>query len=84
LLTILAHKGRRRPEPDADASALVNKRAFGGNAFNNIFGGQNRPPDWRIVGHGRRFCACRRAVVKTATFLLSPGSSDGRRGGGGR
>jgi hypothetical protein len=33
LLAVLAHEGRRRSEPDADASALVNKRAFGGNAF---------------------------------------------------
>jgi hypothetical protein len=42
LLAILADNGCRWSEPDADAAALVDKGAFGGNAFDNIFGGQDR------------------------------------------
>jgi hypothetical protein len=44
LLAVLAHKGRRRSEPDTHFATGANKRAFGGNAFDYIFGGQNRPP----------------------------------------
>jgi hypothetical protein len=51
LLAVLAHKGCRGSEPDSNAAEHVNKGAFGGNASDNVFGGQ-RPPGVCVVGHG--------------------------------
>jgi hypothetical protein len=51
LFSIPAHDSGGRPEADADLAIDADKRAFGGNAPDNIFGGQ-RPPGWRILGHG--------------------------------
>jgi hypothetical protein len=51
LLAILAHNSDGRPHPDSDFTIGADKRAFGGNAADNIFGGQG-PPRWRILGHG--------------------------------
>src|SRR5262244_43668 len=48
---ILAHKGSGQPQPDADFAIGADERTFGGNAPDNIFGGQ-RSPGWRISGHG--------------------------------
>jgi hypothetical protein len=43
LLAIPAHDGSGRPQPDADFASCADKGAFGGNAADNIFGGE-RPP----------------------------------------
>ena len=40
LIAILAHKGGGRPQPDADFAIGADKRAFGGNAPDDIFGGK--------------------------------------------
>jgi hypothetical protein len=42
LFTILAYDRRRRLEPNADTTALVDIGALGGNAPDDIFGGQYR------------------------------------------
>jgi len=49
LLTVLARNDGGR----SDTAALVNEGTFGGNAPDNIFGGQKRPPEWWVVGHGQ-------------------------------
>jgi hypothetical protein len=42
LPSIQPHDRRRRFQPNADAAALVNKGALGGNAPDDILGGQYR------------------------------------------
>jgi hypothetical protein len=42
LLPILAHDRGHRLQPDADAAPLVNKGTLGGNAPDDILGGQYR------------------------------------------
>jgi hypothetical protein len=51
LLAILAHEGGSWPEPDADLAIGADEGAFGGDAPDDIFGGQERRPGWYIVGH---------------------------------
>jgi hypothetical protein len=51
LIPILAHKGSGQPQADADFAIGADEHTFDGNASNNIFGGQ-RPPGWRMSGHG--------------------------------
>jgi hypothetical protein len=41
LLPILPHDRGGRPQPDSDAAALVDKGALGGDAPDDILGGQN-------------------------------------------
>jgi len=45
LLAVPAHKGDCRPEANAYTVAIVHKSTLGGNASDNIFGGQARPSD---------------------------------------
>jgi hypothetical protein len=52
LLAVLAHKGDCRSGANAYTAPIVHKSALGGNASDNIFGGQARPSGWRIVGDG--------------------------------
>jgi hypothetical protein len=63
LLAILAHNRGGRPEPDADFAIAADKCALGGNAADNIFGGQ-RPPRRRILGHGFEAVPVARQPVK--------------------
>jgi len=64
LIAILAHKGGGRPQPDADFAIGADKRAFGGNAADDVFGGE-RPPGWRILGHGVKAVPGPRSLSKT-------------------
>jgi hypothetical protein len=43
LPSIQPHDRRRRFQPNADAAALVDKGALGGNPPDDILGGQYRP-----------------------------------------
>jgi len=52
----LAYQGDSRSEPDADLTIGADKGAFGGNAPDNIFGGQERPPGWFADASARRGC----------------------------
>jgi hypothetical protein len=52
-------------EPDADTAALVTKAYSAAIRQNDIFRRQDRPPQWRVVGHGREVCRLRRGAVKT-------------------
>jgi hypothetical protein len=45
-------------------AALGDKGALGGNAPDDIFGGQ-RPPGWRIFGHGIKAVPGPRSLSKT-------------------
>jgi hypothetical protein len=56
LIAVLPDDGDCRFEPDADAAALVDESALGGDPSNNVFGRQDLPPGWRVVGHGREVC----------------------------
>jgi hypothetical protein len=81
LLAVLAYDRGRRPQPDPDTSTLVNKGALGGNAPDDILGGQyrchfaatltRRFPRYAIVdlNHaGSRACNFLRVVPEIVAF----------------